>query len=245
MKFPVKVNTDRISVGVIPQIPDIKASSSLIRSIANVVATTENEDDNETAMLFSSNTVPGYEHREYVRGDALKRINWKLSSKKDMLMVRLDEATASVQPVVVLDLYRKPEAVPEEAIIVEEKLISAVFGLLTTLIRQGIACTFMFKGEGGVTEVDNIDNPDYPAQILLKVLACKVVAGHRVDIATVNDKICACILATTDAGPGIESVTGKISSSENISIIGTSPSTPNSTSYPLWYLDEDNNFKMV
>ena len=245
MKFPVQINNDRISVGVIPEIPDIKASSALIRSIANVVATTENEDDNETNMMFSSNTVPGYEHREYVQGDALKRINWKLSSKKNILMVRLDEATASVQPIVILDLYRKKEAVPEEAIIVEEKLISSVFGLLTALIRQGIACTFMFRDENGATEVDSIDNPDYPAQILLKVLACKVIAGTRIDIAAVNDKVCACILATTDAGAGVEAVTGKMGGSDNVSIIGTSPATPNSTRYSLWYLDEDNNFKMV
>lgn len=245
MKFPIEVDKERISVGVIPEIPDIKASSALIRSIANVVATTENEDDNETAMLFSSNTVPGYEHREYVLGDALKRINWKLSSKKNTLMVRLDEATASVQPVVILDLYRKTGAVPEEAIIVEEKLISVVFGLLTALIRQGIACTFMFRGEGGITEVENVDNPDYPAQILLKLLACKVVEGQRIDIAAANEKVCACILATTDAGAGVEAIIGRMGGTENISIVGISPSTPNSTQYPLWYLDEDNNFKMV
>ena len=245
MKFPIQISDDRISVGVIPEIPDIKASSALLRSIANVVATTENEEDNETNMMFSSNTVPGYEHREYVQGDPLKRINWKLSSKKNTLMVRLDEASASVQPVVILDLYRKSGSAPIDAIVDEEKLISAVFGLLNALIRQGIACTFMFRGESGETEVDNIDNPDYPAQILLKVLACKVAEGVRLDIASMNDSICACILATTDAGEGIDVITDKIHNTENVSIMGISPSTPNGTSYPLWYLDEDNNFKMV
>lgn len=94
------------SVGVIPEIPEIKASSQLFRSIADVVMTSDDDEDNDTAMMFSTNTTAGYEHREYITGDPLKRVNWKLSTKKSKLMVRLDEAAASVQPSVVLDLFR-------------------------------------------------------------------------------------------------------------------------------------------
>ena len=245
MKFGLEFSRERISVGVIPVVPDVSASSALIRSIANIVATTENEEDNETTMMFSSSTTPGYEHREYVPGDPLKRINWKLSSKKSALMVRLDEAAASVQPVIVLDLYRKENTSIYDSIVAEEKILSSAFGLLTALIRHGVACTFIFRGEGGVTEIDNVDNPDYPSQILLKVLACKVTAGERVDIRDYSDTVCACIIATTDAGVGFETITDKIGKTENVSIIGVSADSENSTSYPFWYLDTDNNFKMV
>lgn len=245
MKFPVETKPSPVSVGVIPVIPEIKASSSLIRSIANVVATTENEDDNETAMLFTSNTVPGYEHREYVPGDPLKRINWKLSSKRSSLMVRLDEAAASVQPVIVLDLYRPLGADRDKAVISEEKIIVSVFGLISALIRQGIACTFVFRGDNGEMESINVDNPDYPAQILLKVLAAKVREDQRADLSAVNESVCACIAATTDAGEGFSAVAGVLGDSENVNIIGVSVDSVNATSYPLWYLDEDNNFKLV
>lgn len=245
MKFRIENVPSAVSVGVIPSIPDIKASSALLRSIANVVATTENEEDNETSMLFTSNTAPGYEHREYVPGDPLKRINWKLSSKRSNLMVRLDEAAASVQPVVILDLYRPENANAENAVVNEEKIIESVFGLISALIRQGIACTFIFRGDNGETETISVDNPDYPAQILLKVLAVKVVPGRRINVSAVNESVCACIIATTDAGVGFPVVSDKFEGAANVNIIGVSVNTRNDTSFPLWYLGEDNNFKLV
>ena len=245
MKFRIETVPDPVSVGVIPVVPDIKSSSVLVRNIANVVATTENEDDNETNMMFTSNTVPGYEHREYVPGDALKRVNWKLSSKRSVLMVRLDEAAASVQPTVILDLYRPSGADADKAILDEEKLIVSVFGLLNALINHGIACTFIFRGDNEEMYSISVDNPDYPAQILLKVLAVKVAEGKRVDVSTAATGSCACILATTDAGDSFVPVAESFTESDNVNILGISVDMPNSTAFPMWYLGEDNNFKLV
>jgi len=245
MKFKVETIPAPVSVGVIPVVPDIKSSSVLVRNIANVVATTENEDDNETNMMYTSNTVPGYEHREYVPGDALKRVNWKLSSKRSVLMVRLDEAAASVQPTVILDLYRPSGADADKAVLDEEKLIASVFGLLNALINHGIACTFIFRGDNEEMYSISVDNPDYPAQILLKVLAVKVAEGKRVDVSTVGVGVCACILATTDAGDSFAPVAESFKDSDNVNILGISASMPNSTNFPMWYLGEDNNFKLV
>lgn len=232
-----------VSVGVVPDIPDIKASSQLFRSIADVVMTSDDDEDNDTSMLFSANTAPGYEHREYVQGDPLKRINWKLSSKKAKLMVRLDEAASAVQPLLVLDLYRKKDAVPEYAVITEEKLLRAVFGLLTVLVKQGIACDFVYYGSGGDVVTESVDNPDYPSQLLLKVLAVKVEADRRIELAGCD--VCTCLIATTDAGQGISSITDAMADKEKASILGVSAESTNTTGLPFWYLDEDDNFKMV
>ena len=232
-----------VSVGVVPDIPDIKASSQLFRSIADVVMTSDDDEDNDTSMLFSANTAPGYEHREYVQGDPLKRINWKLSSKKAKLMVRLDEAASAVQPLLVLDLYRKKDAAPEYAVITEEKLLRAVFGLLTVLVKQGIACDFVYYGSSGEVVTESVDNPDYPSQLLLKVLAVKVEADRRIELAGCD--VCTCLIATTDAGQGISSVTDAIADKEKASILGVSAESTNTTGLPFWYLDEDDNFKMV
>ena len=233
------------SVGVIPQIPEIKASSQLFRTIANIVHTSDEEEEKETQMMFSSNTSPGYEHREYTQGDPLKRINWKLSSKKTKLMVRLDEAAASVQPVLVLDLFRRGHIPTANAVRGEEQLLRAIFGLLNLLIRQGIACKFVYRTADGTSVCESIDNPDYPDQLLLKVLAVKVVPDTRVDLSQAGGSVCSCVIATTDAGEGFSAVTSCVEDQDNVSIIGLSVASVNSTMLPLWYLDEDNNFKMV
>ena len=120
-----------------------------------MVVTSDEEEENDTAMMFSANVAPGYEHREYVQGDPLKRVNWKLSTKKNKLMVRLDEAVASVQPLIILDLFRRSDATAAEAVLNEEKLIQAVFGLLELMIEQGIACSFAYVGKDGSTVVES------------------------------------------------------------------------------------------
>ena len=245
-KLPLKTPLPQpVSIGVIPPVPEIKASSQLFRSIADVVLTSDEEEENDTAMLFSANTSPGYEHREYELGDPLKRINWKLSSKKGRMMVRLDEAVASVQPVVVLDLYRRGGIPAEQVILGEEKLIRSVFGLLSLLVKQGIACNFIYRTSSGETVSESVDNPDYPDQLLLKVLAVKVIPDKRVDLSHLGGSVCACVIATTDASGDFGTITRNVDSPDNISIVGLSPSTPNSTSLPMWYLDEDNNFRSV
>ena len=245
LKFKVNNIFQPVSIGVIPEIPEIKTSSQFFRNIADVVLTSDEEEDNDTMMLFSSNTTPGYEHREYVAGDPLKRINWKLSTKKDKLMVRLDEAAASAQPMIIFDLFRKNDSKPDMAIISEERLIQSVFGLLSALVRQGIACTFVYYGSGDEVISENIDNPDYPAQLLLKVLAVKVKTDRRINTDALDDSICACIIASTDFGEGISAITKNIESPDNVSLMGISAQQENLTNFPMWYLDGDNNFKMV
>ena len=246
LKFNVKTSLPQpVSVGVIPEIPDIKASSQLFRSIADIVMTSDDDEENDTAMMFSANTFPGYEHREYELGDPMKRINWKLSSKKSKLMVRLDEAAAAVQPMIVLDLFRRIGVPPVNAVIGEERLIRSVFGLLKLLIEQGIACNFVYRTNSGECICESVDNPDYPDQLLLKVLAVKVEAGRRVALSSIGGSPCSCVIGTTDAGIGFDAVTAGLENPDNSCIIGLSHATPNQSPLPLWYLDEENNFKLV
>ncbi|MBP3243450.1 MAG: DUF58 domain-containing protein [Ruminococcus sp.] len=233
------------SVGVIPEIPQASSSSQLFRAIANIVMTSDNDEENDTAMLYSANTSPGYEHREYILGDPMKRVNWKLSTKKNKLMIRLDEAVASVQPVIVLDLFRRSGQDISAAVVNEEALLKAVFGLLTGLVRQGISCTFLYNNAAGETVSEDVNNPELPEQLLLKVLAVKVTPDKRVAISQANSKVCACVIGTTDCGEGLSSMTDRIESVDNISIIGTSSEQDNPTDIPMWYLDGDNNFKQV
>lgn len=231
-----------ISVGVIPEIPDASSASRLIRSIADSVITSDEEETSDTALLFSASTAPGYEHREYEQGDPLKRINWKLSVKKDKLMVRLDEAVASVQPVIALDLYRK--GVADAGVLAdEERIICSAFALVSLLVKQGIACTFLYYGAGGEIASENVESPDQTEQLLLKVVAARILPERRIRIA--DTSVCACVIASTDLGAELAEVTAAFEDKDRISLIGKSADAENRTDLPMWYLDGDNNFKQV
>lgn len=232
------------SVGVIPVIPEIKASTQLFRTIADSVMTSDNDDENDTAMLFSANTTPGYEHREYVHGDSLKRVNWKLSSKKHKLMIRLDEAASAVQPLIVLDLYRDEKVDVQTALLREEKLLMAVFGLVTLLLKQGIACTFISRSYNGELSVESVDNPDYPPQLLLKVLSVKV-SSERINLRQLSESFCACVVASTDFSGEFEQLLCLFPDKDNVSGIAPAHISSKCANIPIWYLDDDNNFKLV
>ena len=65
------------------------------------VLPSENERSEEGASVMFGGTA-GYEHREYADGDTPRRINYKLSAKKQRLMVRLDESTGTESTNIVL-----------------------------------------------------------------------------------------------------------------------------------------------
>lgn len=244
LKLRIKgVDIAPVSVGVIPEIPDVNPSSQLLRKVSDAVFTSDNSDECDTEMVFSAASTPGYEHREYVQGDPLKRVNWKLSTKKGKLMVRLDEAAASVQPLIILDLYRMPQYDAYKSVIVEEKILCSVFGLLKALVRQGISCNFVYTS-GGETVVETVDNPDYPEILLLKALVSKVVPGHRIDIRD-SGSSCGAIVATTAPLGDFNIVSDKLDTSNGLDVIVPEP-VPYSTDHKLWYLDvSDNCFKVV
>ena len=235
---------DSKSVGVIPALPEVSAASQLFRNIADGVMTSD-EEENDTAMQFSTNTSPGYVHREYVEGDPLKRVNWKLSSKKNKLMVRLDEAVASVQPVLVLDLYRSSSEDPVKAAESGERIICAMFGLLDLLVKQGIACTFVYRGADGSAVCENADNPEAPSQLLMKVLAVRNMTDIRVGRTAVTSQACACVFASTDFGGDFSQLTEGIEDTESSCLLAPASDTPNPTRLAMWYLDGDNNFKKM
>lgn len=231
------------SVGVIPEIPDVKTTSKLFRSIADSVFTSDEEENNDSARLFSVNTNPGYEHREYEQGDPIKRVNWKLSARKDTLMVRLDEAASAVQPIIAVDLFRSAKADISEAVLKEERIITSVFGLVAMLIKNGIAVTFAYYGADGTIIRESVDNPEYPPQLLLKVLAARVESERRIRIDA--SSACSCIIATTDCSASLNNALSAVEDKDTVSLIGASAREKNETDLRLWYLDGDNNFKMI
>ena len=69
----------------------------------------EGFDEYETSVQTGNVSSNVTDIREYRPGDRLQRIHWKLSAKIDKLMVKENEAAASHQFYVLLELYRPKE----------------------------------------------------------------------------------------------------------------------------------------
>lgn len=133
-----------LTVGVIPEIPSLTDAGIMLHTVTDIVAT-QDEDEEESSAAFSSVSMPGYIHRDYVPGDNLRRINWKLSAKRQKLMVRMDEAAATVRPSVILDLCNAEYT--EEQLKMRETLMEGALGFLMLLVRQGVSCSLRFASE--------------------------------------------------------------------------------------------------
>ena len=136
--------------GVIPVIHDVSGQNELLRICCDATAFDDDAEETEDVSVNTGGIV-GFEHREYVPGDQIKRINWKLSSKKDVLMVRLDEKLASTSQSIVFC----NEADFKGHIRKNDRCIEAVLAMLALMLRQGLDCNVYMMREGiwTVTEV--------------------------------------------------------------------------------------------
>ena len=101
-RYPLKSSVPDIGVDIIPDIAEIPAAGELIRAVNEASLGEDNEESTDTRALGFTG-VPGFEYREYVPGDPIKRINWKLSCRKNSLMIRLDDQIASSKHTFILD----------------------------------------------------------------------------------------------------------------------------------------------
>lgn len=247
-KFRIKTPLPPASnIGVIPEIPQVSASTELFRTISDIVITSDDEEEQDSSLAFSANTFPGYEHREYIEGDSLKRINWKVSTKRNKLMVRLDEAVSSVQPVIVFDLYREKQNNSKGAIIREERLYESVFGLLTLLIKHGIGCRFFYRDVSGNLCERSVESDDMLNQILFALLTVPVTTDNPIDYSKIDTgSACAVITAVPFLSTGYATAIDNLKYKENgCVIVSDTINTTPLASYDIWYMDENNNYKLV
>lgn len=89
------VNVSRkLEIGILPTLKDLDHEDDWLLSARSAAFDGEEPEDtvNDTSVTFGG--FPGYDHRDYVPGDPIKRINYKLSARIGKLQVRLDEAQA-------------------------------------------------------------------------------------------------------------------------------------------------------
>jgi uncharacterized protein (DUF58 family) len=133
-------------VKILPRIPDTGSQNEVLRSVSqNISFDDSDEESNETSSALTG--VPGYEHRAYVPGDPLKRVNWKLSSKKDQLMVRLDEKVTSSSQIFRMDLPTSPT--PDLiSYTMMDITIEGSLAMLSMLIRSGYESEYNYFIDG-------------------------------------------------------------------------------------------------
>jgi len=124
-----------LSVKIYPAIPLLTAGAEFIRVLEESSVFDDNEQTREVS--FATTGFPGYEHRDYFPGDPLKSINWKLSAKRDRLLVRKPEAFAGGSQILLLDaLSSQDKNLPAEQLALE-----AMLALASVLIKREIPCT--------------------------------------------------------------------------------------------------------
>ena len=111
--------------------------------------------DNETKKR-GTDYNPDYEIREYIPGDELKTIHWKLSAKQEQLMVRERLATGREKINVLLPLGNDKQ--------INDRLMEAVYTLCSLLIQKEYPIQLYWPGNGDdlrgrfVAELGELDN---------------------------------------------------------------------------------------
>lgn len=99
-------------------------------------------DDGDDFEEVSKKTGdPGYEYRSYIPGDPLTKVNWKLSVKKDELMIRKDEIFTKIKKVVILDPYLNDY---EDYDNISDYLIEGAFSITNELFLDDIDVDLYF-----------------------------------------------------------------------------------------------------
>ncbi len=180
--FPIK-GVDYASlqrkVSVIPDIAEISARDDNLKKVMQTSLQADDSDDTVEASRHTFGGFPGYDNREYVPGDPIKRINWKQSAKRNKLLVRLDDEMASKAVNVVLDSVFNRAAVDIKAVSllqqyqgltadeilpkVAEDAVENALGIMQVLIRHGYTINFYAFMDGSFCRYELADELDLDA----------------------------------------------------------------------------------
>lgn len=149
-----KSDKDVAELRVLPNIPDRVYSSDILKSVADAVTFDDNDEDTGETVRFGVGT-PGYEHRAYVPGDPIKKINWKLSSKREQYLLRLDEKPSVSGQLVIVDLFSKNN--DKETFSDCDNLVEGCLGLISSMIKQELECECYVCNKNGWNSFKVVD----------------------------------------------------------------------------------------
>lgn len=156
--FSHKINIDTskadIKINVFPHIPLNNTPTELLKSASDTVGFDDSEDETDQTINFGSG-IPGYEHRLYVPGDPLKKVNWKLSAKRDTLLLRKDERVSYSNHVILIDIFKNGDSeIDYEQI---DILIENTLSLVSSLLMQQLSCKCIYFLNDEWNQIDIVD----------------------------------------------------------------------------------------
>lgn len=158
-------------VTVLPRLINIKPTSKILLDSSGSLK----QDDSGTAStgLYSWNGEPGYEFREYMAGDPLHKVHWKLSARNETLMVRKDEGRGISKKRLVLDPYM--ELLPKK------QVYKTIYQLLLN------SSTKYIKSDYGKTEDEVLILEEKTLEAILAVAHMSVKTGREVELWLYED----------------------------------------------------------
>lgn len=205
---PKKINYSALknTFYVIPDIADVSLNDDRILKVMQASNCADDSEDTVESTVTSYGGFPGYDNREYVPGDPLKRINWKQSAKRDKLLVRLDDEVASKSVNLVLDSvfkgyqinvsdmqmltqygnYAEDEILPKLA----EDAVENALGIMNVLVRSNYTVNFFVKQDEGFNIYSLEDEKDIEE---LRIFLAKYrfdgqQYGNRFPLSDINQK---------------------------------------------------------
>lgn len=143
-------------ITVLPRVYNIKSNSKIMMSTGQASESTDSEST--SAGLITWAGEPGYEFREYMPGDPLHKVHWKLTAKKDVLMVRKNEGGGIPRKSLIADpclmavkgrkaargglfsrnqVNKSKEDIGEEELVVGEKILEALLSVANEAVKTG------------------------------------------------------------------------------------------------------------
>lgn len=232
-------------IKVFPDIPEMAGDAPILRAAAeNSKLADDSEETRETDNVNCFAGMPGYTHRDYTEGDPIKRINWKLSSKRDKYMVRLDDEIESVQQNIVLDSRGGSDVYENERAV--EGVLAAALGLLKCGFESTVWCRFK-----DVWESFSVSEPADVSALQLKLadysFADESERCGRLPAAELSEKrSSAGILLFTSLFD--KSLSSEIASAEDMGIMSaviSSDSVSVGSAYQIWKLNEDYSAELI
>ncbi len=120
--------------------------------------------------------------RDYVPGDSLHQIHFKLSAKYDKLCVREFETGEEYENVLIYETMDYPDSNREESEMQGERLerLTDFFSLCIYLIQRGQTCRLMwYDGNEGRMESHRVTIMDELLEIILLLMKCERTISHR------------------------------------------------------------------
>ncbi|MCH5194656.1 MAG: DUF58 domain-containing protein [Oscillospiraceae bacterium] len=232
-------------VKVFPDVPEIPGDAPLLRSAAEAAKfSDDNEETKENDGVPRFGGMPGYTHKEYAEGDPIRRINWKLSSKRDKYMVRLDDEIESIQQTIVLDACGGENVLENERAV--EGMLAAALGLLKCGFESTVLCRF----DGVFTEFEITDPADV-ASLQTKMAEFRFAEGNykgeRIPLGVLSEKGSSkgILLYTSLFDDRLDGEIDAAMEQGITSAVISSDSSRVGTAYQVWRLCEDHSAELV